>query len=93
LSGKKLVLEDFMNIKLECQEANHICDKNQYKEATFREKVKLTFHLIYCRACRKYTARNIKLTKLMKSPDVKIVNAKDKETLTQQLQHEIKEQS
>ena len=52
-----------MNIKLECHEANHICDKNQYKEATFWEKVRLNIHLIYCRACRKYTRNNKKLSK------------------------------
>ncbi len=58
------------NIKLECHEANHLCDKNQYKETTFWEKVRLTVHLIYCRACREYTKRNVQLTKLIKSPKV-----------------------
>ena len=91
MSEEKLVLEEFMNIKLECHEANHICDKNQYKEATFWEKVKLTFHLIYCRACRKYTARNTKLTKLMKSPDVKTVSSEDKNTLKERLHKETTE--
>ncbi|MEL6810025.1 MAG: hypothetical protein AAFP76_01680 [Bacteroidota bacterium] len=78
-----------MKIKLECHEANHICDKNQYKEATFWEKVKLNIHLIYCRACRKYTARNTKLTKAIKNPKVKSVPAADKNVLKQRLQQEL----
>lgn len=83
-----MVLVEFMSFKLECDKANHICDKSQYKEATFREKIRLTFHLIYCRACRKYTARNNKLTKLIKTPDVKTVSAEDKSILKERLQKE-----
>ena len=86
-----MVLEKFMSLKLECNNANHICDKNQYKEATFREKVRLTFHLIYCRACRKYSARNNKLTDLIKNPDVKTVSSEDKSTLKERLYKETAE--
>lgn len=82
-----------MKIKLECQEANHICDKNQYKDAPFWERVKLTFHLIYCRACRKYTDKNVKLTKAMKNPKVKHMPAEDKNALKEQLQKELSGQS
>lgn len=78
-----------MNIKLECHEANHLCDKNQYKEATFWEKVKLNIHLIYCRACRKYTARNNRLTKVVKSPEVHSVSPTDKSVLKERIQQEV----
>ena len=78
-----------MGIKLECHEANHICDKNQYKEASFFEKVRLNVHLIYCRACRKYTFRNMKLTKVVKDPLVKNMPKEDKEALKKQLQQEM----
>jgi hypothetical protein len=50
-----------------CNEANHVCDKTQYKEATLWEKIKLNIHLVYCRVCRKYTKNNAKLTKLLKT--------------------------
>ena len=78
-----------MGIKLECHEANHICDKNQYKEASFFEKVRLNIHLIYGRACRKYTFRNMKLTKVVKDPLVKNMPKEDKEALKKQLQEEM----
>ena len=49
-----------------CNNANHICDKAQYNDASFFEKIKLNIHLIHCKACRKYTAGNVYLTKLIK---------------------------
>ncbi len=73
------------NIFLNCSEANHFCDKNQYKEVSFWEKVKLNIHLIYCRACRKYTAKNMKLTKLMNDPRVISINRSDKEAMKERL--------
>lgn len=78
-----------MSIKLECHEANHYCDKNQYKEASLWEKIRLNLHLIYCRACRKYTARNMKLSKAVKDPKVKTMPRDDKQALKEQLQREL----
>lgn len=78
-----------MKVKLECHEANHICDKNQYKEASFWEKVKLTFHLAYCRACRTYTANNTKLTKSMNNPKIQTVSQDEKNALKEKLAREL----
>ena len=80
------------NIKTACQNANHVCDKTQYKEATLMEKIKLTLHLIYCRACRKYTSNNQKLTKVVKDSKVECMNSKEKEALEVTLTDAIKEQ-
>ena len=78
-----------MKLLVKCEEANHSCDKNQYKEATFWEKVKLNIHLIYCAACRKYSARNGKLSKAMSKGGVKTMPKKDKAQLKEQLQKEL----
>ena len=59
-------------IIIPCDEANHVCDKSQYNEATLWEKLKLNIHLIYCNACRKYTKNNIKLTKTLKTKPQKL---------------------
>jgi len=64
-------------IFVSCDEANHFCDKNQYKEATFFEKVKLNLHVLYCKACRGYSMRNAKLTKLTKKVDFNTLNKAD----------------
>ena len=74
---------------LSCDEANHTCDKTQYKEASFWEKVRLNIHLIYCRACRKYTQNNSKLTKLVKKKDVQCLNGEEKERMSVALNQEI----
>lgn len=76
-------------LKLECHEANHICDKSQYKEATFWEKVRLNIHLLYCRACLKYTARNTKLTKAVKNPKVNTVSKEEKAELQELLNKQL----
>ncbi len=55
-----------------CDEANHVCDKTQYKEASLWEKIKLNIHLIYCKACRKYTKNNTQLTNLVTKDPIKM---------------------
>ena len=37
---------------INCDEATTICDKNQYKEASFWEKLKLGIHIFICKKCR-----------------------------------------
>ena len=62
-----------------CKKANHVCDKSQYNEASLWEKIKLSVHLIYCNACRKYTKNNAKLTKLIAKDPIKMdASAKEK---------------
>ena len=65
-------------ILMSCDEANHICDKNQYKEASFSEKIKLIIHVIYCAACRKYSMANTKLTGLIKKSKVDAIEDSEK---------------
>lgn len=77
------------NLKLNCQEANHVCDKNQYKEAGFWEKVKLNIHLIYCKACRKYTSKNMKLTTLINSSKVAVLDNTAKAKMTTTFEQEL----
>jgi len=49
---------------INCDEATLICDKNQYKEAAFWDKVKLTYHLFLCKKCGVYTKQNAIVTKV-----------------------------
>jgi hypothetical protein len=72
-----------------CDKAAHTCDKTQYKEASFWEKIKLNIHLLYCKACRKYSANNAKLTKLTHKPEVDCLKNCEKEKLETNLKKEI----
>lgn len=52
--------------EITCDEATTICDKNQYGEASFFDKIKLNIHFIGCKICALYTKQNAKLTKIYK---------------------------
>ena len=52
-----------MSMKLTCDEATTICDKNQYDEATLWEKIKLSIHLFLCNKCGLYTRQNTTMSK------------------------------
>lgn len=75
-----------------CDAANHTCDKSQYNEASLWEKIKLNIHLIYCRACRKYTKNNTTLTKLVNNKDVDCLKATEKKCLQESFEKELTKQ-
>ena len=79
------------NIFLSCDEAQHNCDKSQYNEASIWERIKLTIHLFYCRACREYTKNNSKLTELSKNPEVDCLKVSEKEQMKAQFKKELQE--
>lgn len=74
---------------MKCEEAGHVCDKSQYKEASFWEKVKLNIHLIYCKACRDYTRSNTMLSKICKKSGIKTMPLNDKEDLKKKINQEM----
>jgi hypothetical protein len=76
-------------IFIPCEEANHVCDKTQYKEATLWEKIRLNIHLAYCSACRKYTKKNTALTKLFKRKKPQTLNVNAKEDLRSAFEKEL----
>lgn len=49
-----------MNSKvfISCEEANSICNKNQYKEASYWDKIRLNIHILRCKYCKKYSSQN-----------------------------------
>ncbi len=77
------------NLLVSCDEAKHICDKNQYGEASFIEILKLNIRLIYCKVTRAYSKRNGKLTKAIKNSDVQTLSSSLKEQMKKQLQDEL----
>ena len=53
-------------MRLSCDEATKICDKNQYKEASLWEKIKLGIHLFLCEKCGLYSKQNRVMTECYK---------------------------
>ena len=54
-------------MKIKCKDAKMICDKSQYKDCTTWQRIKLEFHLLFCKSCKKYSKDNVKLTKMIQS--------------------------
>jgi len=82
-------MEKKYNIFISCDEANHSCDKSQYNEASLLEKIKLSIHLLSCKACRTYTKNNTKLTKLINSTEVQTMESSEKESLEELFKKEL----
>ena len=77
---------------IKCDEANHVCDKTQYNEASFFEKLKLNIHLIFCSFCRKYSKNNAKLTKCIEKSDVECLDDLAKKEMKVNLEKELSNQ-
>jgi len=75
-----------------CEEAQHICDKSQYGEATLWEKFKLNIRLSWCKITRAYTKRNRTLTKTMKSSNVDCLKRHEQQALKEKFESQLKNQ-
>ncbi len=78
---------------ISCDEATTICDKNQYGEASFFEKIKLTLHLFLCKHCKTYSQQNNILSKIfgryLTSCDDQNLKPQEKEELKQKLKEKM----
>lgn len=82
----------FRFLKINCDEATTICDKNQYGEATFLDKLRLSIHFVTCKICSLYTKQNNKLSSLYKGYSDhcklrKCLDDKDKQLLKDKLKN------
>ncbi|WP_103863653.1 hypothetical protein [Aquimarina sp. I32.4] len=72
-----------------CEEAQSICDKNQYGEASIFEKIKLNIRLLYCKVTRAYSQKNAKLTKTMNASNIQTISPSEKEAMKKKIQKEL----
>ena len=82
-------MKNKFRITLSCEDANHVCDKSQYREASLWEKVKLSIHLLYCRACREYTDNNAKVTEVIDKSQPQCLYEDAKKGMQELLQKEL----
>jgi len=73
-------------MKISCEEATHICNKSQYKEASFWEIVKLKLHTVYCKTCAYYSKKNTRFTSLCDRANLQSLTDDDKEKMKEKLQ-------
>nr|WP_273569070.1 hypothetical protein [Maribacter sp. Hal144] len=70
---------------ISCEKAALICNKTQYREATFMEKMKLRLHLFMCKACAGFSSKNAQLTTLCEKAHLKGLSEKEKLKMKQEL--------
>ena len=81
----------FKKLHISCNEATTICDKSQYKEASFFEKITLNLHFLSCKICRLYTKQNKRMSGLFKKQSldckgrINHLSKVDKEVLKKQI--------
>ncbi len=73
---------------ISCEEATTICNKKQYKEASFMERLHLAMHLFVCKACSGFSRKNKQLTALCQRAALKSLSEERKETMRQVLNKE-----
>lgn len=63
---------------INCEQASTICNKKQYKEATLLEQLKLSLHLMFCKACSSFSRKNKKLTILCNKAELQLLSEQEK---------------
>lgn len=72
---------------ISCDKAAIICNKTQYGEASFMDKLRLKFHLFICKTCSTFTKKNTKLTALCEKANLHSLSEQEKLKMKEQLQH------
>ncbi len=72
---------------ISCDEAAVICNKNQYGEASFVDKLKFRFHVFLCKTCSVFTKKNTHLTTLCEKANLQGLSEQEKLRMKEQLQN------
>lgn len=72
---------------ISCEKASQICNKVQYKEASFIDKLKLQFHLLMCKTCSALTKKNTEFTTLCEKANLQSLSEQEKLKMKEQLQN------
>ncbi|MCW5516754.1 hypothetical protein [Muriicola sp. Z0-33] len=72
---------------ISCEQAAIICNKSQYHEASFLEKIKFRIHLFVCKACAGFTKKNTQLTALCEKAQLQQLSEEDKRLMKKELEN------
>ena len=70
--------------------AKHICDKMQYGEARFSERIKLSIRLAWCKFTRTYSKKNSRLTSSIKEAEMNCLKDAERKKLEDQFEKELR---
>ncbi len=74
---------------ISCDKAAIICNKTQYREATFLEILKLRFHLFMCKTCSTATEKNKALTSLCEKAKLQSLSNQEKLKMKENLKNQV----
>ena len=74
---------------ISCDEAKHICDKAQYNEASFWEKIELNIRYSWCKFTRAYVKKNRQLTNAVQQSNLECLNNSEGENLKKEFEKEL----
>ena len=69
-----------------CEKHSVFCDKCEYNEASYWERLKLKFHLFMCGGCREYSKKNTNLSKALKNANLSHLTSEEQESFKHMLQ-------
>lgn len=76
-------------MKITHEEAQHICDKAQYDEASKWEVMKLKFHTFFCKTCAKHSKNNTQLTGFCSQANLHALLDQEKEAMKEALNEKL----
>ena len=76
-------------MKLSCEKAAEICTKTQYGEASFTDKLKLSYHLFVCKTCAKFSKQNTEFTSICENANIKSLSQTQKEAMKNALKQNL----
>lgn len=71
---------------ISCEKAADFCNKKQYNEATWMQRMQLSFHLMICKACSGFSSKNTKLTELCSKATYHALPEAEKQKMKARLQ-------
>lgn len=77
---------------ISCDEAKHICDKAQYSEASFWEKIELNIRYSWCKFTRSYVKKNEQLTSMVKKSKVDCLSSRERHAIKTEFEKELTNQ-
>lgn len=86
-------MEEKYEPKNTCEQTHLYCDRLQYKEITFLERIKLKFHLLFCGPCQQYSKKNSKLTKTIEKANISCLSPQEIDQLKEAVKSDKKRQS
>ncbi|WP_445381407.1 hypothetical protein [Robiginitalea sp. IMCC43444] len=73
-----------------CEKAANICNKSQYREAGFLERIQLGLHLLICKTCAGFSSKNKQLTNLCKQAHLRALPEREKAEMKRRLLRDLK---